>query len=123
MAYKKKLDSFATLVDIIARLRGPGGCPWDQEQTHASLKPTLLEESYEVSEAIDEGDGNKLSEELGDLLMQIVLHAQIAGEQSEFGIKDVIHGINTKLIHRHPHVFGSAKAQSSRDVALSWEAL
>jgi tetrapyrrole methylase family protein/MazG family protein len=123
MAYKKKLDSFATLVDIIARLRGPGGCPWDKEQTHVSLKPTLLEESYEVSEAIDEGDAKKLSEELGDLLMQIVLHAQIAGEQSEFGIKDVLHGINTKLIHRHPHVFGDTKAQSSRDVALSWEAL
>lgn len=123
MAYKRKLDSFTTLVDIIARLRGPSGCPWDQEQTHVSLKPNLLEECYEVLEAIDEGEGKKLSEELGDLLMQIVLHAQVAGEEGEFTIRDVLHGINSKLIHRHPHVFGSARVRGARDVVLSWEAL
>lgn len=123
MAYKRKLDSFAALVDIVARLRGPGGCPWDQEQTHVSLKPSLLEECYEVLEAIDEGDGKKLREELGDLLMHIVLHSQIAGEKGEFSIADVVHGISAKLMHRHPHVFGNTEKGASQDVALRWELL
>jgi len=123
VAYRRKLDNFATLLDIIARLRGPQGCSWDREQTHLSLKPNLLEECYEALEAIDQGDDEKLSEELGDLLMQIVLHAQIAAEQGKFDIGNVLQGINTKLIHRHPHVFGKAKAKETREVVLSWEAL
>ena len=123
MVYRKKLDNFATLVDIIARLRGPQGCPWDREQTHLSLKPNLLEECYEALEAIDQGDSKKLSEELGDLLMQIVLHAQIAAEQDKFDIRNVLQGINTKLIHRHPHVVGKTKAKDAQEVVLSWEAL
>jgi len=123
MSYKRRRDSFAALIDIIARLRGPDGCPWDREQTHLSLKPTLVEECYEVLEAVDEEDDKKLCEELGDLLMQIALHAQIADDQGKFGIKDVLQGINTKLIHRHPHVFGEAKVSNSQEVILSWEAL
>jgi MazG family protein len=123
VAYRRKLDNFATLVDIIARLRGPQGCPWDREQTHFSLKPNLLEECYEALEAIDQGDNQKLSEELGDLMMQIVLHAQIAAEQGKLNIGSVLQGINTKLIHRHPHVFGKAKVKEAREVVLSWEAL
>jgi len=123
MADEEKFDNFATLVDIIARLRGPQGCPWDREQTHLSLKPNLLEECYEALEAIDQGDNEKLREELGDLLMQIVLHAQIAAEQGKFNIGDVLQGISAKLIHRHPHVFGKAKVKEAREVVLSWEAL
>lgn len=123
MPHKRRLDNFAALVDIVARLRGPGGCPWDQEQTHLSLKPSLLEECYETLEAIDKGDGGKLCEELGDLLMHVVLHSQIAGEKGEFDIADVVLGINSKLTHRHPHVFAEAKVDSSQDVALRWEIL
>ncbi len=123
MAHETDPGSFAALVDIIARLRGPSGCPWDREQTHVSLKPSLLEECYEVLEAIDVGDGRKLSEELGDLLMHIVLHAQIAHEVGQFSITDVVQGISAKLIHRHPHVFGDARVTGVRDVALSWESL
>ena len=117
------LDSFATLVEIIARLRGPQGCPWDREQTHLSLKPNLVEECYEAIEAIDQGDSGKLSGELGDLLMQVVLHAQIAAEQGNFDIKEVLRGINSKLIHRHPHIFGKAKVKDAQEVALNWETL
>ncbi len=123
MTQKENLDNFATLVDIIARLRGPQGCPWDLEQTHLSLKPNLVEECYEVMEAIDQGDSRKLSEELGDLLMQIVLHAQIAAEWGNFDIKEVLRKINAKLIHRHPHIFGEAKVKDAQEVVLSWEAL
>lgn len=123
MAHERDPGSFSALVDIIARLRGPSGCPWDREQTHVSLKPSLLEECYEVLEAIDVGDGRKLSEELGDLLMHIVLHAQIAHEEGQFSITDVVQGISAKLIHRHPHVFGDARVSGTRDVALSWESL
>ncbi len=123
MAYKRRLDRFAALTDIIARLRGPDGCPWDRQQTHRSLKPHLLQECYEVLEAVDQGDSEKLSEELGDLLMQIVLHAQIAAEVGDFGIGDVLRRINTKLIHRHPHVFGGAKAKDAQEVRHNWEAL
>jgi tetrapyrrole methylase family protein/MazG family protein len=117
------LDSFDTLVAIIARLRSPGGCPWDREQTHASIKSNLLEEAYEVLEAIDEADIEKLCEELGDLLMQIVLHAQMATEEGNFKLADVIRRICTKLIYRHPHVFGDAEATSSEQVIANWELL
>lgn len=123
MSLPEKLNQFDTLVGIIARLRGPGGCPWDREQTHASLREALLEECYEVLEALDEGDAKKLGEELGDLLMQVVLHAQIAAEAGEFEISDVIRSISTKLVQRHPHVFGSLKVKDAGEVLINWEAL
>ena len=123
MSKPKKLSQFSTLVDIIARLRAPDGCPWDRKQTHASLRENLLEECYEVLATLDEGDSAKLSDELGDLLMQIVLHAQIATETGEFELGDVIRGINTKLIHRHPHIFGSQKVKDAEEVAHNWEVL
>jgi tetrapyrrole methylase family protein/MazG family protein len=119
----KDLSQFSALVDIIARLRAPDGCPWDRKQTHASLRKNLLAECYEVLEALDEGDSAKLRDELGDLLMQIVLHAQIASEAGEFGLGEVIADINTKLIHRHPHIFGSKKVRDAEEVALNWEEL
>jgi tetrapyrrole methylase family protein/MazG family protein len=116
-------DNFAALRDIIARLRGPDGCPWDKKQTHASLRPYLIEECYEVLQALDEGIPQKLRDELGDLLLQIMLHAQIAEEARQFDIDGVILSINNKLIHRHPHVFGDRKAKDAREVELGWEAL
>jgi len=119
----KNLGQFSTLVDIIARLRAPDGCPWDRKQTHSSLRENLLGECYEVLEALDERDAGKLCGELGDLLMQIVFHAQIATEVGEFELADVISGINTKLIHRHPHIFGSVKVKDAEEVALNWEVL
>jgi len=117
------LDQFATLVDIIARLRAPDGCPWDRKQTHTSLRENLLEECYEVLETLDKGDSEKLCDELGDLLMQVVLHTQIATEAGEFELGDVLSSINTKLIHRHPHVFGSRKVKDAEEVTLNWEVL
>ncbi|MFC1941182.1 nucleoside triphosphate pyrophosphohydrolase [Chloroflexota bacterium] len=123
MSLPENLSQFSTLVDIIARLRAPNGCPWDRRQTHASLRESLLEECYEVLEALDEGDSGKLCAELGDLLLQIVLHAQIATEAREFELKDVINSISTKLIHRHPHVFGSLKVKDVEEVLINWEAI
>ena len=123
MSLSQDLSNFAALVDIIARLRAPDGCPWDRQQTHASLRDNLLEECYEVLETLDEGDTERLGEELGDLLMQIVLHAQIAAEAGEFEIGDVIKSISTKLIQRHPHVFGSLKVKDAEEVLVNWEAL
>ena len=123
MPLPEELDRFNTLVNIIARLRSPGGCPWDRKQTHASLRSALLGECYEVLEALDEGDAEKLGDELGDLLLQIVLHARIATEAGEFELKDVINNINTKLINRHPHIFGSAKVKDAEEVAYNWEVL
>ena len=123
MSLPERLNQFDTLVDIVARLRGPGGCPWDREQTHASLREALLEECYEVLEALDEGDAKRLGEELGDLLMQVVLHAQIAAEAGEFELGDVIRSINSKLVQRHPHVFGSLKVKDAGEVLINWEAL
>ena len=123
MPLAKNLSLFATLVGIIARLRAPDGCPWDRKQTHASLRENLLEECYEVLEALDEGDSGRLCDELGDLLMQIVLHTQIATEAGEFELGDIVKSINTKLIHRHPHIFGSRKVKDAEEVALNWEVL
>jgi len=123
LSLSQGVKQFVTLVDIIARLRAPDGCPWDRKQTHASLRENLLEECYEVLEALDEGDSGKLCDELGDLLMQVVLHAQIATEAGDFELEDVLSGINTKLIHRHPHIFGSLKVRDAEEVALNWEAL
>ncbi|MBN1459398.1 MAG: hypothetical protein JXA57_07665, partial [Armatimonadetes bacterium] len=95
---------FAELVEIMARLRGPDGCPWDREQDHRTLRPCLLEETYEVLEAIDREDYDDLREELGDLLLQVVFHAQLASEAKAFAIEDVISGLRDKLVARHPHV-------------------
>jgi len=117
------LSQFQALTAIIARLRGPGGCPWDRQQTHVSLRANLLSECYEALEALDAGDAAKLREELGDLLLQIVLHAQIAADTGEFAIGDVIRGITEKLIRRHPHIFGSARAADADAVMHNWETL
>jgi tetrapyrrole methylase family protein/MazG family protein len=115
------LGNFDNFEQIIARLRGPGGCPWDRKQTHASLKPYLIEEAYEVLQALDDEKTDKLCEELGDLLLQILLHAQIGRENGEFTMEDVIRGIATKLIRRHPHVFGDSRAGNAEEVAQEWE--
>ncbi len=123
MSSADNLDQFATLVGIIAKLRAPDGCPWDRKQTHTSLRVNLLEECYEVLEALDERDSAKLCEELGDLLMQVVLHTQIATEAGEFELGNVISSINTKLIHRHPHIFGSLKVKDAEEVTANWESL
>jgi tetrapyrrole methylase family protein/MazG family protein len=114
-------ELFGELVDIMARLRGEGGCPWDREQTHETIKPYLTEETYEVLEAIDEGDAAKLREELGDLLLQIVFHARMAEEAGAFDVRDVIAGISDKLRRRHPHVFGEVKADTAQEVLFNWE--
>ncbi|MDY6893315.1 MAG: nucleoside triphosphate pyrophosphohydrolase [Chloroflexota bacterium] len=117
------LDNFTTLEEIVARLRAPDGCPWDRKQTHASLKPYLIEEAYEVLQALDEENSDKLCEELGDLLLQIMLHAQIAREAGKFEMRDVIRSIATKLIRRHPHVFGNSEAGTAEEVEQEWELL
>ena len=115
------VDSFAELVKVMARLRAADGCPWDREQTHASLKPYLLEEAYEALEAIDVGDDGELCKELGDVLLQVVFHAQIAGEEGRFSIDDVARAIVDKLIHRHPHVFGDLEVDGADQVVTNWE--
>jgi tetrapyrrole methylase family protein / MazG family protein len=112
---------FAKLVAVQARLRAPRGCPWDREQTHQTLRTYLLEEAYEVLEALDAGDDKKFAEELGDLLLQIVFHSQIAQEEGRFGVADVIRGIHDKMIRRHPHVFGETRARDSAEVLKNWE--
>ncbi|RHW31811.1 nucleoside triphosphate pyrophosphohydrolase [Neobacillus notoginsengisoli] len=115
------LGEFSKLRDIIAVLRGPEGCPWDQEQTHESLKKYLIEETYEVIEAIDSGDIDHLIEELGDVLLQIMLHAQIGEEEGYFTINDVVESIASKMIRRHPHVFGNKKAETPDEVVANWQ--
>ena len=114
---------FERLVDIMARLRGPDGCPWDREQDLESLKPMLIEEVYEVIEAVDNQDYEGLAEELGDLLLHVVFHAQLSREMNEFGIDDVIDGICDKLTRRHPHVFGNEQAGDADEVVEKWEAI
>lgn len=116
-------ERFARLVEIIALLRSPNGCPWDREQTHESLKPYLLEETYETLEAIDAQSPRKLCEELGDLLIQVTLHAQMSREAGEFDISDVLTAVNEKLIRRHPHVFGDVQVAGSEEVTRNWEAI
>ncbi len=116
-------EGFTRLVDIMARLRGPGGCPWDKEQTHESLKPFLVEETYEVLEAIDEGEPDKVKEELGDLLFQVVFHARLAEEAGRYGIDDVLEGIEKKMIRRHPHVFGDKELSTAAEVLVDWETM
>lgn len=114
-------SSLETFQDTIARLRAPGGCPWDREQTHRSLRPHLLEESYEALAALDANDTDALREELGDLLLQIVLQAQIAVEAGEFSLAQVIEGVDAKIKHRHPHVFGDAEVADVAEVLHNWE--
>jgi nucleoside triphosphate diphosphatase len=113
-------EKFQKLVSIMARLRAPGGCPWDREQTFDSIKPYTLEETYEVLEAIDKRDWPELTEELGDFLLQAVFYAQMASEENLFRIEDALDAINSKLIRRHPHVFGEESAQSPDDVMQIW---
>ncbi len=117
------MSRFRELIDVVARLRAPGGCPWDREQTHASLRPCLLEECYEVLDAIDRGSPGALREELGDLLLQIVFQAQVAAEAGEFTIEDVIADEVAKMIRRHPHVFGDATVADSAEVIRNWSRL
>lgn len=119
----RALGSFESFVGIVARLRAPDGCPWDRQQTHESLKPYVVEEAYEVVEAIDKGDPVVLSEELGDLLLQVVLHAQIAREAGEFDIIDVLSAIGAKMVRRHPHVFGEVSVSDAEEVLINWEAI
>lgn len=112
---------FEKLVEIMAKLRGEGGCPWDKAQTHESLKPFLIEEAYEVIDAIDLKNPEVLKEELGDLLLQIVFHSRIAEEEGSFNIYDVIESICEKMIRRHPHIFGGEKAETPEEVLKNWE--
>jgi MazG family protein len=114
---------FARFVELIARLRAPGGCPWDREQTHESVKPMTIEEAYEVAHAIEEGDDEELAGELGDLLLQVVFHASIAEERGAFGLKRVIERVADKMVRRHPHVFGDDDAATPGEVLRNWEAI
>jgi tetrapyrrole methylase family protein/MazG family protein len=114
---------FVELVEIMARLRSRTGCPWDRKQDHRSLRPCLLEETYEVLEAIDRGDSKALRQELGDLLLQVVFHAQLTAEAGEFDIDDVVKGLRDKLVARHPHVFGDSSAETPEEVLHQWDDL
>ncbi len=118
-----KKYNIADLLSIMARLRGKDGCPWDREQSHSSIRKDLLEEAYEVADAIDRSDSVDLCEELGDLLLQVVFHSQIAVESGEFDFDDVCDGICKKLILRHPHVFGDVKVENSAQVLDNWDAI
>ena len=118
------LEALAELIAVVARLRDPeGGCPWDLEQTHASLVPYVLEEAHEVADAIRHGDDTHLAEELGDLLLQVLLHAQIASEDGRFDLEQIVRGLSAKLVRRHPHVFGEAEAADTEAVRAHWEAI
>jgi MazG family protein len=116
-------ERFERAVSIMERLRAPGGCPWDREQTFDTIKPYTLEETYEVLEAIDNRDWTELAGELGDLLLQVLFYAEMGAEQGSFSIDDVLDRLSSKLIHRHPHVFGDVKADTSAEVKKNWEAL
>ncbi len=116
-----KRYSFQDLLDIMTTLRAPNGCPWDREQDHNSLKRYLIEEAYEVLDAIDAKSPPKLCDELGDLLLQVIFHAQIAKENEEFDFNDVAHGVSAKMVNRHRHVFGEEEAENSDDVMTIWE--
>jgi len=113
--------AFEKLVAVMARLRAPNGCPWDREQTHSTLRTYLIEEAYEVLDALDAEDDKKFAEELGDLLLQVLFHSQIAREEGRFSISDVIYEIHEKLIRRHPHVFGEKRAKDAAEVLRNWE--
>lgn len=117
------MTAFEKLCGIVAKLRGPGGCPWDREQTHQSLLPALIEEAYEAAEAAGERDDAHFREELGDLLLLVVMHAEIAQESGRFNIDNIVQEISDKLIRRHPHVFGTSDARDSGAVLKQWEAI
>ena len=112
---------FYEFCDIIEKLRAPGGCPWDREQTHDSLKKHLIEEAYEAADAIDEGNPVDIADELGDVLLQVVMHAQIGKEEGTFDIYDVTDKVSRKMIERHPHVFGNISVKDSDEVLTNWE--
>jgi MazG family protein len=116
-------ERFERAVSIMARLRGPGGCPWDREQTFDTIKPYTLEEAYEVMEAIDARDWDELPGELGDLLLQVLFYSQMAAEEQRFSIDDVLERLSNKLVNRHPHVFGDVKADTPAEVLRNWQAL
>ena len=118
-----KYPNLEKLIEIISILRSENGCEWDREQTHKSLRPNMLEEAYEAVDAIDDNNIPNLREELGDVLLQVVLHSQIAKDNGEFDIEDVAKELNTKLIHRHPHVFGNQKVNSTQDIIDNWDKL
>jgi tetrapyrrole methylase family protein/MazG family protein len=109
------------LIEVIRVLRSENGCPWDREQTHTSLRPNMIEEAYEAVDAIDEQNPAHLREELGDVLLQVLLHSQIASENGDFNLDDVAKELKDKLIHRHPHVFGNTKVSCSDDVVVNWD--
>ncbi|MCX7642368.1 MAG: nucleoside triphosphate pyrophosphohydrolase [Armatimonadetes bacterium] len=116
-------ELFEQLVQVMAALRGPNGCPWDKAQTHESIKRNTIEEAYEVASAIEENNPEKLREELGDLLLQVVFHAQMASEMNRFDISDVLKGLVQKLIERHPHVFGERKVETPEQALAQWESI
>ena len=120
---KKSRYNIDDLLEIMKILRSPDGCPWDREQTHRSIRRDLLEEAYEVADAIDRGNPESLCEELGDLLLQVVFHAQIAAENGEFDFSDAVDGVCRKMILRHPHVFGDVSADSTDEVLKNWDAI
>ena len=117
------MEEFKELVEVIARLRAKDGCQWDREQTHSTLRPNMIEEAYEAVDAIDDNDSKHLQEELGDVLLQVLLHSQIASEEGAFSIEDVSRELKEKLIHRHPHVFGNVKVNSTDDILNNWDKL
>jgi len=116
-------EAFARLVELVAALRGPDGCPWDRAQTRASVTPYLVEETYETVDALADGEPRAIREELGDLLFQVLFHADMAREAGDFAIADVIEAIHAKMVHRHPHVFGDAVAETPEAVLRNWDAL
>src|SRR5512135_3692605 len=118
---QKKQADLEKLAGLVERLRSDNGCPWDKEQTRETLKPMLIEEAYEVLDALDAEDPVELKEELGDLLFQIVFHAQIAQEKNEFDLADVIDRSHEKMVRRHPHIFGDADLKTADDVLRNWE--
>ena len=114
-------DGIEAIFEVVHTLRAPGGCPWDREQTHESLRPYLLEETYELLEAIDAGDDAKMMEELGDLLLQVAMHAEIAAEEGRFDAKQVSEAVAAKMVKRHPHVFGDVSVANADEVLRNWE--
>ncbi|HET7338053.1 MAG TPA: nucleoside triphosphate pyrophosphohydrolase [Candidatus Dormibacteraeota bacterium] len=121
MTDKPYSEGIESIFEVVHTLRAPGGCPWDREQTHESLRPYLLEETYELLEAIDAGDDAKLMEELGDLLLQVAMHAEIAAEEGRFDAKEVSEAVAAKMVKRHPHVFGDVSVANADEVLRNWE--
>ena len=121
MENNNKVEKFVKLVEILEKLRGEHGCPWDKKQTHTSLMKYLFEESNEYNEAVKKQDYDNMKEELGDVLLQVIFHAQIAKENGKFDIYDVLDSINEKMIRRHPHVFGNSKATTEEEIRQEWE--